>query len=65
MPEALFVSGGPYESRTRHKRIHDALLTGFDTVPTVFFADDNAPWYTFPRFDGMTYFYLFILRELE
>ncbi len=65
MPEALFVSGGPYEIRTRDQRIPEALLPGFDTVPTVFFADDNTPWYTFTRLDGMTYFYLFILSELE
>lgn len=65
MPEAFFVSGRPYESRTRDKRIHDALQPGFDTAPTVFLADENAPWNTFTRFDGMTYFYLFIPSELE
>ena len=41
MPEALFVSGGPYESRTRDKRIHDALLPGFDTLPTGVFASNR------------------------
>lgn len=65
MPEALFVSGGPYEIRTRDQRIHDALLPGFDTVPTGVVVYENAPWYMFARFDWMKHFYLFILCELE
>ncbi len=32
MPEALFASGGPCEIRTRYRRMHDALLPGFDNA---------------------------------
>jgi hypothetical protein len=65
MPEALFLSGGPYGIRTRDRRIHDALLPGFDPLPTGVFVNEHHRGYMFTGFDGMMYFCLFIPCELE